>query len=69
MKCQVMMDKAESSFTRTGRSDLFQLSWYPTVKRDTNAKIKNLPSLDQSIPASKIDPAPALDKTLIHMGL
>lgn len=69
MKCQVMMEKAESSFTRTDRSDLFQLSWYPMVKRDTNAKIKNLPSLDQSIPASRIDPASAPDKTLIQMGL
>lgn len=69
MKCQVMMEKAESSFTRTGRSDLFQLSWYPMVKRDTNAKIKNLPPLDQSIPASKIDPAPAPDKALIQMEL
>lgn len=64
------MEKAESSFTRAGGSDLLQLSWYPMVKRDTNIKIKTLPSMDQSIPASKTgNPPPAPDKTLIQMGL
>lgn len=65
MKCQVMMEKAESSSTRAGRSDLFQLSWYP-VKRYANTKIKNHPSIDQSTPASKIDPLP--NKTFNRMG-